>query len=631
MPLKRTSCAAAAAAAAVLLSIIRGAAAADQPNFTNSTGASYAAFGNKTNGFFPQQTFRSSDIIAPVLQVNSWDKTQTDGSSYIFIGATYGDNRSAPMILSGKDLSLVYADQQQFSQVYASSVQTFNGTKYLTFWEGASGSKDSGTDGHWLMYDGRYELKYNLTAKGSRNILRNDVPEMRVTRENTILLATYETVSFDCSAVGGPAEAPLQDGGFQEIDPATNKVIFEWSARNHFNLSDSFATYDVGFGVGSPGGFDFFHLSSVEKSEDGNYLISSSHFSTVALIHGQDGSVIWTLGGKNSDFKDVDGGNATSFAWQHDAQLIGNDEVVLFDNHVRATERGCSGNNNNNNNNDNCAASRGLRLRLDQEQKTVALVKEYWHPEGRFNSSRMGGGGGGGSMQMLKEGHVLIAWGGNPAFVEYDKAGRPVMDVERGRVGGGRRDGDMHAYRVGRHRWQGEPSWPPSVAVDAPLKSTSNATVYVSWNGATDVAQWAILASDTADTVSHYKNVIAQTNRTGFETQIVLLDGGGGGGVVSRRYIGAAAISASGDVMGASFVYDMRTGKAVMQSSGITTIRPPVKATAAAGAMGGSIFGISMLFYIGNYFWRKRRGASSSSAVPLLEHTTTYEKVGKAV
>ncbi|KAM3430307.1 hypothetical protein NHJ13734_007798 [Beauveria thailandica] len=610
MPLmKRTACA--AAAAAVLLSI-RG-AAADQPNFTNST--AYAAFADKTNGF-PQQTFRSSDIIAPVLQVNSWDKTQTDGSSFIFLGATYGNNKAAPMILSGKDLSLVYADQQ-FSQVYASSVQTLNGTKYLTFWDGANGNGSTG--GHWLMYDGKYELKYNLTAKGSRNI-GNDVPDMRVTRENTILLATYETVSFDCSAVGGPAEAPLQDGGFQEIDPATNKVIFEWSARGHFNLSDSLATYDVNFGVGSPLGFDFFHLSSVEKSQDGNYLISSSHLSTIALIHGRDGNVIWTLGGKNSDFEDVDGGNATSFAWQHDAQLIGNNEVILFDNHVRSTER-CSGNNNNNNNN-NCAASRGLRLRLDHEKKTVALVKEYWHPEGRFNSSRMGSGGGG-SMQMLKEGHVMIAWGDNPAFVEYDKAGRPVMDVQRGQLGAGhQRDGGKHAYRVGRHRWQGEPSWPPSVAVDAPLKSTSNATVYVSWNGATDVAQWAVLASDTADTVSHYKNVVAQTNRTGFETKIVL----DSSVVVSRRYIGVAAVSAGGDVMGASFVYDMRTGKAVMQSSGITTINPPVKATAAAGAMGGSIFGISMLFYIVNYFWRKR----ASSLVPLSEHPT-YEKVGNAV
>ncbi len=253
MPSKRT---ASAAAAAMLLSI--GGVAADQPSFSDSS--AYAAFANKTGGV-PQQTFRSSDIIAPVLQVNSWDKTQTDDSSYIFIGASYGNKKAAPMILSGKDLSLVYADQR-YDQVYASSVQTFNGTKYLAFWEGGSSGNRS-ADGHWLMYDSKYELKYNLTAKGSNNI-RNDMPDMRVTRDNTILLATYETVSFDCSAVGGPTEAPLQDSGFQEMDPATNKVLFEWSARKHFNVSDSFAKYDGEFGVGSPAGFDFFHLSSAE-------------------------------------------------------------------------------------------------------------------------------------------------------------------------------------------------------------------------------------------------------------------------------------------------------------------------------------------------------------------------------
>ncbi|KAJ3499304.1 hypothetical protein NLG97_g448 [Lecanicillium saksenae] len=579
------------AAAAMLLSL--GGAIADQPIFADSS--AYAAFANETSGV-PQQTFRSSDVIAPVLQVNSWDKKQTDDSSYIFIGGSYGSKKAAPMILSGKDLSLVYADQQ-YNQVYTSSVQTFNGTKYLTFWEGPSGN--SSADGNWLMFDSKYELKYNFTAKGSKH-LRNEMPDMRVTRDNTILMATYETLNLDCSAVGGPSDAPVQDSGFQEIDPATNKVMFEWSAHKHFNMSNSHAKYEKSFGVGSPAGFDFFHLSSVEKSGDGNYLISSSHFSALAMIHGQDGHVMWTLGGKNSDFTDLSGGNATNFGWQHDAQLSGTNEIVLFDNHGLSTER-CDGN----------CVSRGLRLKFDEENKTVELFREFFHPQG-VNSGNMGG------MQLLKEGHTMVAWGDNPSFVEYNKAGQPILDVQRGLLGAGLQNG-MYAYRVSRQRWQGEPSWPPSVAVDSPSKSTANATIFVSWNGATDVDQWAILASDTVDTVSNYKNVIAQANRTGFETQISLDN------AVSRRYIGAAAISAGGDVMGASFVYDMRTGKAVMQSSGITTINPPVKATAAAGAMGGSIFGVSMLFYIVNYFWRKKL-----PIIPLPEHPT-YEKVGSAV
>lgn len=462
MPSRRT----ASAAAAMLLSL--GGAAADRPSFTDKS--AFAAFVKDASGI-PQQTFRSSNIIAPVLQINSWDKKQTDESSYIFIGAAMGSKKASPMILSGKDLSLVYADQQ-YDQVYSSSVQTFNGTKYLTFWEGSQGG--NGTDGHWLMFDDKYELTYNFTSKGSRH-LRNEMPDMRVTSDNTILLATYETVTFDCSAAGGPKEAPLLDSGFQEIDPATNKVMFEWTARTHFNLSDTFAKYDdKQFGAGSPAGFDFFHLSSVEKTDDGNYLVSAGHMSALAMIHGQDGHVMWTLGGKGNQFKDHSGGNATNFAWQHGAQLVGNDEVILFDNHVQTTDH-C----------ENCA-SRGLRLRLDHDKETVELVKEFYHPQ-NVNSGHLG------SIQLLKEGHMMVAWGDNPSFVEYNKAGQPVLDVQRGLIGEGLQDG-MFVGHVSRQRWQGQPTWPPSVAVDSPLKSTSNATIYVSWNGATDVAQWAIVS-----------------------------------------------------------------------------------------------------------------------------------------
>jgi hypothetical protein len=52
----------------------------------------------------------------------------------------------------------------------------------------------------------------------------------------------------------------------------------------------------------------------------------------------------------------------------------------------------------------------------------------------------------------------------------------------------------MFAYRVNKGDWKGNPSWPPSVAADAPNNSTLNATVYVSWNGATEVASWAIVS-----------------------------------------------------------------------------------------------------------------------------------------
>lgn len=67
----------------------------------------------------------------------------------------------------------------------------------------------------------------------------------------------------------------------------------------------------------------------------------------------------------------------------------------------------------------------------------------------------------------------------------------------------------------------------------------------------------------------------------------------------------------------------METGQPVILPSGITSIKAPTKvASAAAGAMGGSIFGISMIFYAVNYFWKKKPAAFDD------EEHGEYSKVG---
>lgn len=117
---------------------------------------------------------------------------------------------------------------------------------------------------------------------------------------------------------------------------------------------------------------------------------------------------------------------------------------------------------------------------------TARTVAEYFHPES-VDAGAMGG------FQPLPNGNVMVAWGHSPGFVEYTSDGRPVMDVQRGKLGVESQN-DMFAYRVNKGQWQGRPKWPPSVAMDSPAGTTENATVYVSWNGATDVAQWAIVS-----------------------------------------------------------------------------------------------------------------------------------------
>ena len=89
----------------------------------------------------------------------------------------------------------------------------------------------------------------------------------------------------------------------------------------------------------------------------------------------------------------------------------------------------------------------------------------------------------------------------------FSKAGRTLLDV--------RWPGPDVSYRVLRQSWVGLPSYPPSGAV---RKSKGKSTVYASWDGATQVASWRVLAGSSTKNL----NAVASKNKSGFETTIPL-------------------------------------------------------------------------------------------------------------
>lgn len=68
------------------------------------------------------------------------------------------------------------------------------------------------------------------------------------------------------------------------------------------------ASSKVGDGRTALTAYDYFHINAVDKTSDGNYLISSRHTCTIFKVSSKDGSIIWRLGGKSSDFT-LDGFN----------------------------------------------------------------------------------------------------------------------------------------------------------------------------------------------------------------------------------------------------------------------------------------------------------------------------------
>lgn len=458
-----------ATAAAVLLPLWATQAWAADVMVTDDV-TSFNQLADDSDGF-PRQTFRSSPVVAPVLHVNAWNKSLTDDGLHLFIGNNMNPvgHGAGPMIFSAADLSLVYADQS-WGNNYHSEPQTIGGEPHLTFWASEDGDV-------CVVMDSAYKVRYRVYAVEPH---RNDMHDLHITDEGTAVFTTHRPLQFDCSRWGGPADCTIQDTGFQEVDLETGEALFSWFAADHWDPDDSHARFepdDFGLDADRNGRYDLSHNNGARKTADGHYLVSSRHYWHVQLVNGSSGEPVWTFGGNRNDFRDLSDGRATNIAWQHNPRLFHNDgdpdhvvQLSLFDNH--AESQGDCG--------DDCHA-RGLHVELDTRAMTARLVREYPHPD-RLDALAMGG------MQIIPgSGNALAGWGWTPSIVEYSPDGEVALDIQKGRVGGGRQS-DMFAYRAFKAPWSGRPTWPPSMALDK-----DEGAVYVSWNGATDVAAWRVV------------------------------------------------------------------------------------------------------------------------------------------
>ncbi|KAF7542553.1 hypothetical protein G7Z17_g11480 [Cylindrodendrum hubeiense] len=453
-------------------------------------------FSNDLNGFnqrllgrFPNQTFRSTDIVAPLFQVNTFDPDLVDEAGYIFLTVEFAGT-SGPAIFSSKDLSLVYADLK-YSRSFDARAQDRDGAIYLTFIE----------NGDCHVFDGSYQKQFSVTAKGLGRTTRADLHEFQFTGQGTAIMSVYQDIKYNMTTLGGEDDGLLTDAIFEEVELENNQVLNLWRASNHFNLSDTYVRYGPDKGFMGSDGFDWFHINSIYKSKYGDYLISSRALSMIALLDGETGTPKWVLGGKHNQFKDLSGGNATKFANQHNARFVQRNEsrISFFDNHVLTTGP-C--------NHRNC--SRGVVVELDYDAMTVQLIEEFYHPQQVSSGSE-------GSVQALRNGNFLVGWGLNPGFTEHLPNGTVVMDVQRGalpNVAGVEPDVNMTVYRAWKMNWVGRPQWGPDIASVSQHNMTANATIYVSWNGNTDIDRWEVATRQTkALPVAYYSSQPSQTGK----------------------------------------------------------------------------------------------------------------------
>lgn len=147
---------------------------------------------------------------------------------------------------------------------------------------------------------------------------------------------------------------------------------------------------------------------------------------------------------------------------------------------------------------------------------TVRVIQSYSNPLGVRSSSQ-------GSMQILPpyteggDARVLVGYGLNAVFTEFNANGSVACDAHFGAVTSWER-GDIQSYRVYKFPWIGLPKHKPRMVIDP-----ASSHVFVSWNGATQVAMWVLQASSQVNSSDESGwTEIARREKIGFETSFDL-------------------------------------------------------------------------------------------------------------
>jgi hypothetical protein len=404
-------------------------------------------------------------------------------------GALIVNSQLQPVWFDPVGTSVVSTDLQQ---------ETYNGKPVLVWWQGLIDGTGAATKGEVVVVDQHYRQIAAIKAQGPAGCSGTgcwiiSVHDAEISGGNIWVTVYREVPGQNLSPYGGPASGAVYDVGIQEYDLATGKLLYTWDALNpggtpNVPLSESEQSASVPTGPG--GSWDAYHINSVQVLGN-QLLVSMRNTWAVYLINTTTGQPVWTLGGKASSFRV---GPGAGFEWQHDAVLQSNGNLTLFD--------------------DNCCAllaggkfgapggySQGLVLSLNPSAMTASLVASYGASEKRTIAYL-------GSFQLLPGGNALLGFGDRPYFSEFSKSGKLLLDVAF--------PGKDLSYRaLFTPSWVGTPYFPPRGAART---RHGAATVYASWDGATLVSRWEVLAGSSANRLSR----VATAAKNGFETVIQL-------------------------------------------------------------------------------------------------------------
>jgi hypothetical protein len=405
------------------------------------------------------------DLHPPVAEVVGGGASPSDGlgvggevgPGYVFLGTSaYGPVQAGSLLVDRQGEPAWFLPATHKRWMTDVRLQQYRDQPVLTWWEGQVTLSGFGR-GEGVIMDRSYREIARVRAARGRAI---DMHEFVLTPSGTALFTCCpEPARADLTAVGGPADGSVLQGIVQEVDVATGRLVFEWRSLEHIPVGDSYFPFKEDY--------DYLHANSIELTPDGHLLVSARHTWALYKLDRRSGDVIWRLGGKSTDFDEDD---KARFAWQHDARQPQPGVITVFDDGAAQFADGFG-------EKDTESQSRGVALDVDEGGRKVTVAQTYLHSRHpQVLSKAMG------NMQTLPDGNVLIGWGDKGIASEYTADGRWLADLKFGN----RHD----SYRAYKYPWRGAPLEAPSLAVVRGRDRTSS--LYVSWNGATDVSGWIV-------------------------------------------------------------------------------------------------------------------------------------------
>jgi len=438
--------------------------------------------------------FRSRpDLAPPVVDVTAQAHSPAPG--YIFVAPEKGSAAQGGSMILDDSGQVVWfrALLGTYGRVMNFKVQRYRGRPVLTWGE---------TPGEYVIFDRSY---HEIARIRAGNGYQGDHHEFLISPQDTALITIYNPVRWDLTSVGGLKSGVAWQGIIQEIDIETGEVLFEWHSLDHVGLEETY----VKPSEDKYPGIDYFHINSIEVDHDNNLLISARETSAVYKIDRKTGEVIWRLGGKKSDFEM---GPGTRFDYQHDARRQPDGTITIFDNGTTVFHNGIP---------KAVEESRAIVLELDEDKRVATLVREYTHPDQQFADAA-------GNMQVLPNGNVFIGWGRALVFSEFSGDGELLFDA--------RLPPQNRSYRAFRFEWSGHPGDQPAAVAER--ASEEEVRVYASWNGATEVATWEVLAGPSPDQLEP----VGSVPRDGFETAMLAR--------TAEPYVAVRGKGRSGQVLG---------------------------------------------------------------------------------